>query len=188
MVMKSLVYLLLLFCLVSTVVSAAPNKVLVHDIRIANLIISEQSLHCTKEILVLVDVENKGTYTEDVYVELVNKPLNVHAFSPSLQVRPRSREQILFPLYLKEEPQGKYTFDAYLYSGKEIRQAFDSFTFSGCKTVQLTSYIQTQPPVKIPLQSSPAVQENDVDLLLVSTLLIVALLLLTASAALVRSF
>ena len=182
-----LIILVSLF-LLSTVVSAAPNKVLAHDIKIANIIISEQSLRCNKEILALVDVENKGTYTENAYVELVNRPLGIHAFSPTLQVSPRSREQILFPLYLQEEPQGEYTFDAYLYSGKEIQQAFETFTFSGCKTVQLTSYIQAQSPMKIPVQSPPAVQENAVDFLLVSTLLIVAFLLLTASAALVRSF
>lgn len=189
--MKSLLSVLLMLFFLSILVSAAPTKVLTHDISISDIIISEQSLRCNKEILVLVDVENKGTYTESISVELVNTALDIHAFSPTLQVSPKTREQILLPLYLPEEPQGKYTFDAYLYTGKEIQQTFATFTFSGCKTIQLTSYMQQQQPQlaqQLPQQSSPAVHENTVDFLLVSTIIIIIFLLLTASAALLRSF
>lgn len=185
--MKSLLSVVLMFCFLSMLVSAAPIKVLEHDISISDIIISEQSLQCSKEILVLVDVENKGTYTEDVSVELVNKQLEVHAFSPTLQVSPKTREQILIPLYLPEEPKGTYTFDAYLYSGKEIQQTFATFTFKGCKTVQLTSYMQPQLLQPPPQQSSLPVQENTADPLLVSTLFIIVFLLLTASVAFLRS-
>src|SRR3989338_9453993 len=152
--MKTVVSLLLFVFTLSIVVSAASDKTLYHDIKISQLIITEQSLHCSKEVLVMVDIENEGTFTEDVYVELMSKPLGVHAFSPSTKVYARSREQILLPLYFAEEPQGTYTFDVYFYTGHSIQPSFHTFTFSGCKTVQLTSYIRDA-PVKTVLASPP---------------------------------
>src|SRR3989344_2158941 len=175
--MKTVVSLLLFVFTLSIVVSAASDKTLYHDIKISQLIITEQSLHCSKEVLVMVDIENEGTFTEDVYVELMNKPLDIHAFSPSTKVYARSREQILLPLYFDQEPQGTYTFDAYFYTGRNIQPSFHTFTFSGCKTVQLTSYIQDTPPQKTFLSSSPA-HEQPMDFLLISTLFIVACLVL----------
>ncbi len=187
MVMKSLTLaLIVLFCLTSFV-AAAPEKKLEHDISISSIIISAESLRCSKEVLVLVDIVNAGSFTEEAYVELLNKPLGVHAFSPSTKIEPRSREQILIPLYFSEEPQGKFTFDAYLYSGKDIKESFQSFTFAGCKTVQLTSYIQDPPTAHLPSLSSQQVDEPPVDLLLASTLVIVGMLLILGSAALLRT-
>lgn len=186
--MKTLPVLLIVLLLFSSLVSAAPEKKLHHDIHISSIIITAESLRCSKEVLVLVDVANEGTFTEDIYIELLNKPLGVHAFSSSVKVRPRSREQILLPLYFSEEPQGTYTFDAYLYTGKDIQEAFQSFTFAGCKTVQLTSFIQDQPPVTLPRQSSPQDNEEPLDLLFLGTLLLIVILVILACTAMLRMF
>ena len=186
--MKIIPFLLLGLIALAPLLAAAPERKLYHDVHISSIIITEQSLRCSKEVLVLVDIENEGTFTEDVYVELLNKPLQVHAFSSSMQVGPRSREQILIPLYFSEEPQGKYTFDAYLFTGKDIQEMFQSFAFAGCKTVQLTSYIPDQRLSSFPQQSAPQVDEEPIDLLFVSTLFILTVLLLLGSTALFKLF
>ncbi len=178
--------LLLLVFIVAAPLMAAPEKKLYHDIKISNMLINEASLRCSKEVFVLIDIENEGTFTEDMYVELINKPLSVHAFSSPVQVAPRSREQVLIPLYFNEEPQGAYTFDAYLYADKDIQEAFQTVTFAGCKTVKLTSYIQDPPPVTVLQQSSPQHDEAPVDWLLVGTLFLVILLVLLACTAILR--
>ncbi len=184
--MRILIFLVAVALLFSVFTFAAPDQKLFHDIRISSIIITEESLHCNKEVLVLVDIENKGTFTEQVYVELLNAPLGVHAFSPPREVLPRSREQVLMPLYFNEEPQGAYTFDAYLYGGHKIQQTFQAFTFAGCKTVQLTSFIQQQQPVTLHQQSSLQSDEEPLSLLFLGTLFLVLFLLILASTALFR--
>ena len=188
--MKLFPLLLGVLFLLSVVVTAVPDTKLYHDVKIAQVIITEQSLRCSREVLVIVDVKNAGTFAEDVYVELINKELGVHMFSPSTQVAARSREQVLMPLYLPEEPQGKFTFDTYLYTPQNIQPSFHAFTFAGCKTIQLTSYIQdTSSPSRsiVPL-SSPVQHEQPIDFLFVSTLFIVACLVILGSLALFKMF
>ncbi|GEM_PF-2718797 len=184
--MKRLSLLLLGLVCFSVVVVAAPDQKLFHDIKISNIIISEESLRCSKEVLVLVDLENKGAFTEQVYVELLNAHLGVHAFSPPLEVLPKSREQVLMPLYFPKEPQGTYTFDIYLYGGENIHQTFQTFSFAGCKTVQLTSFIQDQQPVTLPRPSSLHANEEPFSLLFLGTLVLALLLGLAATLALFR--
>lgn len=186
--MKSISLLLLFLVLGALPVSAAPEKKLFHDIKISSIIITEESLRCSKEVLVLVDIVNKGAFPEDVYVELINRPLGVHAFSPIVTIGPRSREQVLIPLSFAEEPQGTYLFDAYLFTGSNIQATFQSFTFAGCKTVKLASLLQEQPPLPLPQPASPPSSQGRVDLLFVSTLLLATILVLLGCVALFRQF
>ncbi|MBI1972432.1 hypothetical protein HYS50_00320 [Candidatus Woesearchaeota archaeon] len=186
--MKIVSLALLLLTVGTMVVGASPEKKLLHAITISSMLITEQSLRCSKEVLVLVDLENDGSFTEDAYVELINKPLGVHAFSSPVQVRPRSREQVLIPLFFSEEPQGTYTFDAYLYTGRNIQEAFQPFTFAGCKTIKLTSSLSDLPVATL-VQPSPSPEDEEpVDWLFMSTLFLVALLVIVASTAILRSF
>lgn len=189
-VMKTVCFIFVSILLLSSLALAVPEQKLFHDITIHQMLIPEQSLHCNKEILFLVDLQNKGTFSEDISLELVNKELQVHAFSPTLTLIAGTSKQLYFPLFFIEEPQGTFTFDAYLHTEQGIKQSLETFTFTGCKTIHLTSVIQEQQPFSLPQQTLPPQKEEKkpVDLLLVGTLFLFGTLFILGSFALLRLF